>query len=164
MSVKSFSVPLSFVSLSELSQIWQMSKGREVEGKGSIGGNARKETYFDIFHPLSLIILFALGMLTPHRLVTTISNFGKWDNSANAFSVTPGWNRKNRDFKYENTVLSSLAFLFQSRMVSSFIIDVWFADEDEPLMLRETRLGRVERQCREDVVSVIEDTRVREVR
>jgi hypothetical protein len=30
--------------------------------------------------------------------------------------------------------------------------------------LRETRLGRVERQCREDVVSVIEDTRVREVR
>jgi hypothetical protein len=43
-------------------------------------------------------------------------------------------------------------------------MDVWFVDEDEPVMVREIRFGRVERECKDDVVSVIEVTRVREVR
>jgi hypothetical protein len=44
------------------------------------------------------------------------------------------------------------------------IIEVCFVDADEPMMLRLTRFGRVEMLCKEDVVSVMEEARVRVVR
>jgi hypothetical protein len=49
-------------------------------------------------------------------------------------------------------------------MVSSFIIDVCFVDPDAPTMLREIRFGRVDREWKEEVVSVMDETRVREMR
>jgi hypothetical protein len=103
-------------------------------------------------------------MLIPHREVTTISNFGKWFNSPNAVSVIPNWNLRNRNLKHGNIVLSYFALLFQRCITSSLIMDVCAVDEESPLMCRDTRLGRVERELRELLLSAIEDTRVREVR
>jgi len=48
--------------------------------------------------------------------------------------------------------------------VSSEIMELFPVEEESPLMCRDTRLGRVERQDREALVSEMDETRVREVR
>ena len=147
----------AFLFLSVFDHYQVVAGTRKVQRKG-------RRTYLVIFHPFSFAILFASRMLTPHREVTTISKLGKWSNSPKASSVIPNWNLRNRYLKHGNTVLSNLALLFQRRIVSSLIMDVCAVDEESPLMCRETRLGRVDRQFREVLLSAMEDTSVRDVR
>jgi hypothetical protein len=43
-------------------------------------------------------------------------------------------------------------------------MDVCAVDDESPLMCRETRLGRLERECNEILLSEMDEVRVREVR
>jgi hypothetical protein len=148
MSVKSF--PVLFGSSVTLRQLQlNCQKGK---------------TYLDIFHPLPLVTLFPPLTPTPHRLTTTTSNLRNPSNSPNATSVTPPKNLKNKNLKHGNTFSSNLALLFQTLKTSSLIIEVCLVDPEDPTMFRETRFGRVDRECKEELVSVIEEIRVREVR
>jgi hypothetical protein len=122
------------------------------------------KTHLVIFHPPSLPTFFPSLIITPHRLVTTHSNLGKCDNSANAISVTPNWNLKNKNFKHGNTSRSPFALLFHVRITSSSSIEFSLLEEEDPVILRDTKLGRVEREVKEEVGVVIVDMRVRETR
>jgi hypothetical protein len=141
-----------------VSQPLHRNKGKKWDGISDA------KTHLVIFHPRSLPTFFPSLMLTPHRLVTTISNLGKYDNSANAIPVTPNWNLKNKNFKHGNTSPSPFALLFHVRITSSSSIEVSLVEEEDPVILRDTKLGRVEREVKEEVGVVIVDMRVRWMR
>jgi hypothetical protein len=124
----------------------------------------KQNTHLVNFHPHLLATFFASLILTQQRLVTTTSNLGKCENSCNIISVTPNWNLRNKYFKHGNTFSSPFARRFQVRITSSSIIEFSLLEAEEPVILRDTRFGRVDREFKEGVGVEMVMMRVKDTR